>query len=203
MAQPPRLHQILLNWEQGVVYFVTVCVLGRKAVLANKAVFRATNEAVKQMRKWNVLAGIVMPDHIHFVVSPREDRGLPVSDFSTGFKPLLRRALPEQSWEWQNGCFDRLLRSDENLHYKWIYIEQNPVRAGLVRNVADWPYYLGSIAEQQTVGEAASFPIQSRGNLTGSPIEIEEGDGKLTASPTEDTSEKEEREASSLPYRKR
>jgi len=136
-----------------------------------------------------------MPDHIHFVVEPREDRGLPVSDFSMGFKRVLRRAMPEQLWEWQNECFDRLLRSDESFHNKWIYVEQNPVRAGLVPEVADWPYYLGSIAEQQTVAEGVSVPIQKVGKLTGSPTDR---DGKLTGSPT-----RQRWEANSFPYRQR
>jgi hypothetical protein len=39
------------------------------------------------------------------------------------------------SWEWQPGCFDRLLRSDESLHEKWLYIQENPVRAGLVKGL--------------------------------------------------------------------
>src|SRR5437762_10962434 len=43
-------------------------------------------------------------------------------------------------WRWQEGCFDRLLRSDESLSEKWEYLRQNPVRAGLVKHLEDWPY---------------------------------------------------------------
>jgi REP-associated tyrosine transposase len=45
--------------------------------------------------------------------------------------------------QWQSGCFDRLLRSDESLHEKWLYVQDNPVRAGLVKSSADWPYQIG------------------------------------------------------------
>jgi len=38
------------------------------------------------------------------------------------------------------GCFDRLLRSGESLHDKWLYIQENPVRAALVQGWEDWPY---------------------------------------------------------------
>ena len=34
-------------------------------------------------------------------------------------------------WRWQEGCFDRLLRSNELLSEKWEYLRQNPIRAGL------------------------------------------------------------------------
>jgi hypothetical protein len=44
------------------------------------------------------------------------------------------------SWKWQPGCFDRLLRSGDSLHEKWLYVQENPVRAGLVQHWEDWPY---------------------------------------------------------------
>ena len=36
--------------------------------------------------------------------------------------------------------FDRLLRSDESYESKWLYVRDNPVRAGLVDAAEDWPY---------------------------------------------------------------
>jgi REP element-mobilizing transposase RayT len=148
MGEPPRLSQILLPREKAIIYFVTLCVNGRRPVLDNPAVFRAVNEAVLKIERWRLIAGVIMPDHAHFVITPATDRSVSAGDFATGFKRLLRKQLVPQPWEWQRGCFDRLLRSDEDLHNKWIYVEQNPVRVGLVTDVAGWPYYLGSIAEQ-------------------------------------------------------
>ena len=42
--------------------------------------------------------------------------------------------------EWQRNFFDHRLRHDESLTEKFAYIYQNPIRAGLVQNEADWPY---------------------------------------------------------------
>jgi len=42
---------------------------------------------------------------------------------------------------WQSDYFDRYLRSSESYSDKWQYVEQNPVRAGLVGHVEDWPYH--------------------------------------------------------------
>jgi|tagenome__1003787_1003787.scaffolds.fasta_scaffold20769676_2 putative transposase len=186
MAEPPRLHEILLNSEQAIIYFVTLCVKDRKPVLANEHVFRSIRETATQISRWTILAGVVMPDHVHFVVTPVEERSLAAGDFSTGFKRILRQGLSTQNWEWQRGCFDRLLRSDENLKSKWVYIEQNPVRAGLVQNVGDWRYYLGSIAESPTVGEAVSVPnLKNKdGKLAASPTREGMNNGKPAASPT-------------------
>ena len=116
--------------------------------MANTVVFEGVKTAVESLHRWNVLAGVVMPDHMHWIVAPREDRELSVGDFATGFKRLLRKALPSQAWQWQRGCFDRLLRFDEDLQSKWIYVQDNPVRAGLVERAEDWPYYLDFINKE-------------------------------------------------------
>ena len=41
---------------------------------------------------------------------------------------------------WQEDYFDRYLRSAENYSEKWVYVEANPVRKGLVARTEDWPY---------------------------------------------------------------
>lgn len=179
MAEPPRLSEILLPPDKSIIYFVTICVQRRRPVLANPTVFSAIKNTINQLRKWQLRAGVVMPDHVHFVLTPAEDRGLSAGDFATGFKRLLRKQLPSQTWEWQRGCFDRLLRSSESAQQKWLYLEQNPVRAGLVRRMGDWPYYLGSLAGD---GKLAASPTAEEGKLTASPTVK---DWKLAAFPTD------------------
>ena len=147
MAEPPRLSEIKIPWEQSIVYFVTLCVDGRRPVLADGATFEAIKATTADLRRWRITSGVVMPDHVHFSITPVEDRALTPGDFASGFKRLLRKRLVSQKWEWQRGCFDRLLRSSENAQEKWMYMEQNPVRVGLVKDIRDWPYYLGSMVE--------------------------------------------------------
>jgi len=149
MGEPPRLSEIQLPWEKSIIYFVTMCVKDRRSVLANARVFEAIKTTIEQLRKRRVLAGVIMPDHAHWIVSPIGDRELSVGDFSEGFKRVLRKTLGSQQWEWQRGCFDRLLRSDENLHSKWIYVQDNPVQHGLVQRAQDWPYYLDFINDEK------------------------------------------------------
>src|SRR5438128_10168082 len=127
MGEPPRLSEILLNWEQEIIYLVTLCVKGRKPVLADEHTFRSIHQVAAQISRWTILAGVLMPDHIHFAITLVQDRSLAAGDFSTAFKRLVRRTLRSQNWEWQRGCFDRLLRSGESLQDKWVYIQQNPV----------------------------------------------------------------------------
>jgi REP-associated tyrosine transposase len=137
MGHPLRI-PIWPRWEQSVIYFVTICVRARKPVLANDAVFTAFKNAAARLREWRVLAAILMPDHLHVVVAPSE-RDAKLGNFSAALKRWMREEL-DAPWEWQAGCFDRLLRLDESLHEKWLYLQENPVRAGLIKDWKEWPY---------------------------------------------------------------
>lgn len=68
----------------------------------------------------------------------------------------MRREL-NASWQWQPGSFDRLLRREESLREKWLYVEENPVRAGLVSRWEDWPYRY-EFNEPAIVGQALRLP---------------------------------------------
>jgi REP element-mobilizing transposase RayT len=124
MGQPPRLAGIKIPSGTAVVYFVTLCVDQRQAVLATVEMFGAIQNAIAALRNWDVKAGVIMPDHAHFMVEPNNDRDLSVADFAIGFKKLLKKQLPTQNWQWQRGCFDRLLRSGESAQEKWLILNR-------------------------------------------------------------------------------
>jgi REP element-mobilizing transposase RayT len=112
------------------------------SVLANDTAFNAFKTAVGKLQHWRVLAATVMPDHLHAFVAPTQDRNAKLGNFSAALKRWIRERL-DASWNFQPGCFDRLLRSDESVHDKWLYVRENPVRAGLVKDWTDWPYQIG------------------------------------------------------------
>jgi REP element-mobilizing transposase RayT len=139
---PPRI-PVWLRDEQAVIYFVTICVARRKRVLANEQAFNAFKVAMAKLKRWEVLAAILMPDHLHLIAAPTQDREAAVGNFSAAIKRWIREEMSKDSkldWQWQAGCFDRLLRSEESLEEKWTYVEQNPVRERLVKRFEDWPY---------------------------------------------------------------
>jgi REP element-mobilizing transposase RayT len=138
MAHPPRI-PVWLRWDQLVIYFVTICVANRKPVLANREAFNAFKLAALKLEDWHVLAAILMPDHVHILVAPTKEREAKLANFSAALKRWMRKEL-KASWKWQPGCFDRLLRSGDSLHEKWLCVQENPVRAGLVPRSEDWPY---------------------------------------------------------------
>ncbi len=92
---------------------------------------------------WWIGRYVLMPDHVHFFARPASD-ARPKAGWVGMWKSVSsRRIAPALSIKppiWQADYFDRFLRSSESYSDKWQYVEQNPVRAGLVGQVEDWPY---------------------------------------------------------------
>ena len=137
MARPPRIAN-RLPLDRATIYFLTFCVEGRKAVLANDGCWQACLDTLRRLDRWRVLAVLMMPDHVHMLASP-VDREQSVSQMSKWFKRWFDEAY-RPAWQWQEGVFDRLLRTEETASQKWRYIQENPVRRGLVARAEDWPY---------------------------------------------------------------
>jgi REP element-mobilizing transposase RayT len=119
--------------------------MNRKPVLANEKTLRALRNAAERLQDWTLMAAVLMPDDLHVIVAPK-NREFRVGNFAGALKRWMRKEL-EASWNWQPGSFDRLLRSGDSLHAKRIYMQENPVRAGLVKQAKDWPYQMGFSAK--------------------------------------------------------
>lgn len=62
----------------------------------------------------------------------------------SGLKAMIARVLKSEGTPgpyWQKGFFDHVMRNGESALQKWLYIRENPVRAGLVGCAEDWPYW--------------------------------------------------------------
>jgi putative transposase len=87
------------------------------------------------------LVYVVMPDHVHLFVRGGQDFRL--SRWVGLLKQVLTKAANLSRAEgqlWEEGFFDHVLRSDESYSQKWNYVRENPLRAGVVKSLAEWPY---------------------------------------------------------------
>lgn len=110
-------------------------------MLNSEKTFAAFKGAILKLEKWSIIAALLMPDHVHLLTAPKT-RDESVGNLSGALKRWIRQDV-DAGWKWQNGSFDRLLRSNESIYEKWLYIRENPVRAGLVKHWKDWPYRIG------------------------------------------------------------
>ena len=143
-----RLHHV---WSRQPVYFVTICVDERRPLLACETAHVILKQEWQQSlvrHQWAVGRYVVMPDHVHFFITPALESSWSLSMVVGKWKEWtakrLLRALGGSAPLWQPEFFDHLLRSDETRQEKWAYVRENPVRAGLVTAAIDWPY-AGSI----------------------------------------------------------
>jgi REP-associated tyrosine transposase len=142
MARPPRI-PVRLPSGQTVTYFITICVAQRLPVLANETVFNIVEEFCASCEQWSTSCAVIMPDHLHALIQPKECRDIKPTTFSTPLKRIVRQQT-NANWQWQDGVFDRLLRKNEFAEAKWHYMRENPVRNSLVRSWQDWPYFIES-----------------------------------------------------------
>ena len=140
-SRPPRLGRV---FSTSPLYFVTCCTYERRRFLAKDKVHNAfVVFGERAERKFNIAVGryVIMPDHVHLFV--RGDHNFRLGPWIGALKQALAKAAMLSRVKgqiWEEGFFDHVLRSDESYSQKWNYVRENPVRAGLVKSAADWPY---------------------------------------------------------------
>jgi putative transposase len=130
---------VLESESYPTLVFVTACTKGRNRWLANPLVHTALRASWCRHTHWMVGPYVIMPDHVHFFAEPGE-RPLAFDDWVKVWKSGATRILKNREWRWQAGCLHHRIRSHEDHSAKRIYMDENPVRAGLVKRVEDWPY---------------------------------------------------------------
>jgi REP element-mobilizing transposase RayT len=127
--------------NQAIVICVTVNVDKRRQLLANDEAVSATVAAWKKADHWSVGRYVFMPDHIHLFCAPVVTT-TPFKRWMEFWRAEATRhwPRPEEKPVWQRDFFDRQLRHDESYTQKWIYVWENPVKAGLVQRAEDWPW---------------------------------------------------------------
>lgn len=89
------------------------------------------------------LAWVAMPDHLHWLVQLGGELSLDtlMLRFKSSTSRRINRLQGRQGSLWQRGYYDHLVRDDENLHEVAHYIVANPLRAGLVKRLGDYPLW--------------------------------------------------------------
>ncbi|HEY1107493.1 MAG TPA: transposase, partial [Opitutaceae bacterium] len=120
------------------LYFLTVSIKDRRAVLANPtatAILKDIWTKSAELDGWWVGQFIVMPDHVHLFARPSLD-GKPLAAWMKTWKSISSRRISEAlaipSPIWQRDYFDHFVRSAKSYSEKWTYVAENPVRKGLV-----------------------------------------------------------------------
>ena len=125
----------------------------------------ATSEILRTSHEQGVAvpAYCVMPDHVHLLCEvPSADRSL--LSYTHAFKRDTGFAYRQSTGAhlWQPSYFDRGLRYDDDRAEVIAYIVLNPVRAGLVACITEYPYIGSTTMPRELLIEIAQTPRPRR-----------------------------------------
>ena len=130
----------------GQYYHVIACTAGRRPVFANLQYGRNVVCSLKQLdeeRTCRSLAFVVMPDHLHWLMQLSEARSL--SACVGTMKSFVTRRIRANGYRvgsiWQRGYMDRAIRREQDLIRVARYIVANPLRAGIVDDIGQYPLW--------------------------------------------------------------
>ena len=131
--------------ELGRIYLVTAVTQAREPRFAD---WRLGRLVVEQMRAADAAGGlrslafVVMPDHFHWLFELGDQ---PLDAAVMRMKSLsakaVNAALGRSGQVWQRGFHDRAIRREDDIRAVARYVIANPLRAGLVQRVGEYPLW--------------------------------------------------------------
>ena len=112
---------------------------------------RQSMRTVKQKHPFNIDAIVIMPDHLHTIMTlPADDNDYPKRWMliKAGFSRQIpkteqinkSRASKRERGIWQRRYWEHLIRDDNDYQAHVNYIHYNPVKHGYVKQANHWPH---------------------------------------------------------------
>jgi putative transposase len=131
--------------QPGQIYLITVVTHQRQCFFQDWQMGRLLVQQMRDAQRQGLaksLAWVVMPDHLHWLVelehSTLEHLVLAVKSHTAR---NVNKSLGRSGRFWQRGFHDRAIRYEEDLETVARYVIANPIRAGIVRRVHDYPLW--------------------------------------------------------------
>jgi REP element-mobilizing transposase RayT len=129
----------------GHVYFTTTATRARARFFSDFDAACSVCRVLGRAASWvdaKPLAWVLMPDHLHTLVQLGE-APLPrvMQSLHSRCALAANRARGGEGPVWQGAFHDHGLRTDDSLLVAARYLIANPVRAGLVEKVGDYPFW--------------------------------------------------------------
>jgi len=130
----------------GQVYLVTFTTARRACHFEGWSIAADASRILGDATSWapsRLLAWVLMPDHFHGLVqlADGDELGHCVGRIKGISARALRADHPGVGRIWDRGFHDRALRAEEDVRAAARYVIANPLRAGLVERVGDYPFW--------------------------------------------------------------
>jgi putative transposase len=91
---------------------------------------------------YRLIAWCIMPNHVHVLIETWP--GYPLDKVLHSWKSFTalqaNRLLDRTGEFWAREYYDRFIRDERHFAQTVAYIEQNPMKAGLVESAETWPF---------------------------------------------------------------
>jgi putative transposase len=144
-----RRYDAVMPWglkrfqETRCLHFLTFSCYGRAPLLGKASTREIFEQTLEQKRQWYgfcVSGYVVMPEHVHLLMSEPERAKLSVALQMLKQNVARRLRSPEGGLLWQPRYYDFNVWSDAKRVEKLRYIHRNPVKRGLVYSPEDWAW---------------------------------------------------------------
>ncbi|MGH9500084.1 MAG: REP-associated tyrosine transposase [Terriglobales bacterium] len=126
----------------GQTHFITFCCYHRRQLLrtdASCSLFESALERVRRNYGLYVYGYVVMPEHVHLLLSEpqRDTLAEAVKSLKQG---VARQLIGGAEHFWQKRYYDFNIRNHRQFAEKLRYIHGNPVKRGLCERPEDWEW---------------------------------------------------------------
>ena len=149
--------------RSGQYHFVTFSCYARQKYLGSASArdtFEKSLETMRRRYRFLVAGYVVMPEHVHLLVS--EPEGSLLAKAIQALKLSVAVQRPERPF-WQRRYYDFNVYSERKRMEKIGYMHHNPVQRGLVADSSQWPW---SSFRHFATGEIGVVEIESQWTAT-------------------------------------
>jgi len=130
--------------ETNRIYHITTATRDRQPWFKDYQCGRiVVQELRNEQARALTMAYVVMPDHFHWLMQLKKEADL--SEVVKNLKSLsalaINRYLDRKGSVWQSGYYDHALRKEEDIQGVARYIVANPLRAGIVQHIGQYPLW--------------------------------------------------------------
>ena len=151
---------------RGAIYFITICAADRASAIwvgrgvpdASEPVGRGVPDApppastiisaarhYHEIGKWLLYLILVMPDHLHALISFDGASGTPRPTMATVIAQWKSYVAKKANIRFQRDFWDTRIRDASHFAEQVNYINNNPVRRGLAAMSGDWKWKFGGV----------------------------------------------------------
>lgn len=136
-------HGLYRFQQSGDLHFITFSCYRRAPLLQAPQARRVFEQTLEQVRRWYslcIIGYVVMPEHVHLLLTEPERNTLAVALQMLKQNVAHKVPHPPDTPLWQPRYYDFNVWSTEKRVEKLKYLHRNPVRRGLVQKPEDWEW---------------------------------------------------------------